>query len=165
MSSQSPKDQASGGVGALTTLIGGAISLALILGAIYLVVIPMLNTMSLNMSSLPSASASLYPDPSWKLVSTVTHQAGASCDDKAHQCPSETKTYTSVKPITPAQIKRSILGSTAEVQGDCQHTPANQPLCSMHFHSATSGFDYDSAVTGSPGNYTVTLSTYRATAK
>lgn len=145
------------GVHIITTLIGGALSLALI-GIAFQFVMGALNNTTLNMQ-LVSAEAMITPNATqWKLKSSVEHKAGFTCDDKDNPCPSLTNEYVSDKPVTVKQIEALVPGINA-VTGDCQNPVEGKVLCETT--SSSGMFEYHAQVEAAEGKgYTVVISVH-----
>lgn len=130
------------GMHILTTLLGGAISLALVWGGIQ-VVMTMMNHMSLN-TQFRTANSQIAPySAQWKLKSSVKYDAGFTCEDKENTCPSLLNEYTTDKPVTVKQLEALVPGKN-EIAGDCQLATDTKRLCET---TSTSGiFEYHSYV-------------------
>jgi hypothetical protein len=121
------EEPVSWGMHIFTTLVGGALSLALIWGGSQFVMV-MMNQMTLNMQ-LSSAQGLVKPwTTQWNMKSSVEHKAGFTCDDKENPCPSFENEYTSDKPVTVKQMEALVPG-TNKMTGDCQTPVSGKALC------------------------------------
>lgn len=152
------KEPTSWGVHIATTLIGGAISLALIWGGFQLVT-HLLHNFSLNTSMGTTKSMIKLNTASWTLKSSTEHKAGFTCDDKENPCPSLLNEYTTDKPVTVKQLEALVPG-TNEVIGDCQTANESKVVCETK--SELGGFEYHSYVLAAneTGMYTVVISVH-----
>lgn len=156
--SKKKEEPPSWGVHILTTLLGGAISLALIWCALQ-VFMAMMGHMSLN-TQLSTAKGMVTPYATqWKLSSSVEYKAGFTCDDKENPCPSFRNEYATDKPVTVKQLE-SVVPGTNEVVGDCLTADESKMLCQT---DSTSGiFQYHAEVkeAGEGQGYLIVISAH-----
>lgn len=156
--SKKKEEPTSWGVHILTTLLGGAFSLA-VLWCAFQVLMAMMGHMSLN-TQFSTANSSITPySAQWTLKSSVQHKAGFTCDDKENPCPSLRNEYTTDKPVTAKQLEAMVPGKN-EVVGDCLTANESKTVCETTSKSGM--FEYYSSVqeAGEGQGYLIVISAH-----